>query len=574
MTWHRVIRYFKYAKDDMVKILAEKGERQQRGYEEQLMELEKMEMEAKVKVKAKAKEKAKKKEIEMAKKKEMEKQKQKIKARSIPVQQQNNDDDDYDNMGGNMEFKTKKTSKSKQSSSQHEKHFMMLNDSKLKSGRQDSILGRDIALTSMKRNSISSNSARSMISRLSPMDPMDSMDSPTEIDDNDDEHGHDDDDDDDAAMGTSPGIGYKRPGHDPSAFLSPAEIRKSLMEARKQAQIQTKTQSEVILSVNSASDSNSDSDSDSDSESESHSKSHMDSDSESHMDEPLSSSSSSEEEDNMNTNANTNMNMRRNNLPKSRYDSSAFLLSVGDTPPSTKQLKHNYSQTFLSTTYETEDNKRHTAIMLSSTSSNSSSNSNSNSSSSSSKAPVQIYTYGTGFSGDENISNHKDLSSILYVCPNGFDLNNPNMLDITASISSPADKKLYLDLSSWDPTYVSEHEDTNDSGSSAVTPESRNDGRNVNGNNRNEEVWNFKLRQKEKTKMDKNSGTWQVEVDLPVECKSFIGASAVSYEGMDTKNTNSNGNSNSHRPNDGNAGRMCQKCGRNLLALCEFRIKR
>ena len=124
---------------------------------------------------------------------------------------------------------------------------------------------------------------------------------------------------------------------------------------------------------------------------------------------------------------------------------------------------------------------------------------------------------------------------------------------------------------------MSEHEDTNDSGSSAVTPESRNDGRNVNGNNRNEEVWNFKLRQKEKTKMDKNSGTWQVEVDLPVECKSFIGASAVSYEGiMGTKNTNSNGNnnSNSHRPNDGNAGRMCQKCGRHLLALCEFRIKR
>jgi len=224
--------------------------------------------------------------------------------------------------------------------------------------------------------------------------------------------------------------------------------------------------------------------------------------------------------------------------------------------------------------YEADYNSRHTAIMLSSTSSSSISNSNSNSSSSSSKAPVQIYTYGTGFSGDENISNHKDLSSILYVCPNGFDLNNPNMLDITASISSPEDKKLYLDLSSWDPTYVSEHEDTNDSGSSAVTPESRNDGRNVNGNNRNEEVWNFKLRQKEMTKMDKNSGTWQVEVDLPVECKSFIGASAVSYEGMDTKNTNSNGNSNSHRPNDGNAGRMCQKCGRNLLALCEFRIKR
>jgi len=96
----------------------------------------------------------------------------------MPVQQQNDDDDDDDNMGGGMEFKTKKTSKSKQSSSQHEKHFMMLNNSKLKSGRQDSILGRDIALTSMKRNS---NSARSM----------------------------------------------KRPDHDPSAFFSPAEIRKS-----------------------------------------------------------------------------------------------------------------------------------------------------------------------------------------------------------------------------------------------------------------------------------------------------------------------------------------------------------
>lgn len=72
--------------------------------------------------------------------------------------------------------------------------------------------------------------------------------------------------------------------------------------------------------------------------------------------------------------------------------------------------------------------------------------------------------------------------------------------------------------------------------------------------------------------MDKKPGTWQVEVDLPVECKSFIGASAFSYEGTGTKNTNSNGN----RLNDANrnAGRMCQKCGRHLLALCEFRIKR